>query len=120
MELRVRRAVATVNIMMFRVKPARRAPTAAMPILKAINFFAPSLSDRSPAGIVNKAWRREGIATMTPICWFVRVNSSLITGKMPAWMLPATWVRVWVMVMTSRLKLRMFPCLLLESFFNRS
>lgn len=58
----------------------RKAPTAAIRMLSAISFFAPNLSEKSPAGIENITWQRAGIAAMRPICWLVRLNSSFNVG----------------------------------------
>lgn len=91
-----------MNINRFWVIPAKKAPTAAIPMLKAINFFVPYLSDINPAGIAINAVQRGGIAAIRPICWLERLNSSLITGKRVVRILPATWVKVWVMNMANK------------------
>ena len=69
--------------------PARIAPTAAISTLVAIILLAPNRSERYPVGKVKKICIREGIATMSPICWLERLNSSLRIGKIVERILPA-------------------------------
>lgn len=89
MELSVRRAEATMYIQGFIDILPRNAPTAAIMMLRAINLFGPNLSENSPVGTERRIWQRDGMATIRPICWFVRLNSSLRTGKSVERMLPA-------------------------------
>ena len=51
MELRVVRVVAAMYIQGFRDMLSRKAPTAAMRMLRAISLLAPNLSEKSPAGM---------------------------------------------------------------------
>lgn len=81
----------------------RNAPAAAMTMLSAISFLGPNLSEKSPVGIENSSVQRVGMATMRPICWFVRLNSSLRIGKRGVHMFPATWIKTWTRTMMSRL-----------------
>ena len=87
----------------------RRAPKAAITMLAAMSFLAPNLSEIIPLGMEKRNWRRLGIATMRPICWLVRLNSALRTGKRVVCMFPAAWTSIWVRTMMRRLELRSLP-----------
>ena len=69
MELRVSRVDATMYIQGLVDMLPRKAPAAAMRMLRVISFFAPNLSERNPVGTEKRNWQREGMATMRPICW---------------------------------------------------
>ena len=88
-ELSVSRVDATMYINGFFDMLPRKAPTAAIIMLMAISFFAPNLSENSPDGTLKRNWQRDGMATMRPICWLVRLNSSLRIGKSVDRMFPA-------------------------------
>jgi hypothetical protein len=78
-------------------------------MLAAMSFLAPNLSEIIPLGMEKRNWRRLGIATMRPICWLVRLNSALRTGKRVERMVPAAWTSVWVTLMMRRLELMSRP-----------
>lgn len=88
-EFRMRRVEATMYIIGFTDILPRKAPAAAIIMLRAISFFAPNLSEKKPVGIEKKVWQRVGIAKRSPICWLVRRNSFMRTGKMVDRILPA-------------------------------
>ena len=109
MELRVRSVEATMNMRGVIEMLPRKAPAAAMMILAAMSFLAPNLSEIIPLGTENRNWRRLGMATMSPICWLVRLNSTLRRGKRVSRMFPAAWTRVWVRIMMRRLEFMSRP-----------
>jgi hypothetical protein len=93
----------------------RKAPTAAMTMLRAMSFLAPNRSENTPAGMANRTVQRVGIAAIRPICWLVSINSSLRTGKSVERMLPAAWTRAWITTVMRSPKLRSLAGLLLSS-----
>ncbi len=99
----MRSVVAAIHIQGFADTLPINAPAAAMTMLSAISFLGPNLSEKSPVGIENSSVQRVGMATMRPICWFVRLNSSLRMGKRGERMLPAAWIRTCVRTMMRRL-----------------
>jgi hypothetical protein len=108
-ELKVRRVEAMMNIQGVVEALPRTAPMAAINMLAAISFLGPNLSETIPLGTLRRNWQRLGIATMRPICWLVRANSSLRTGNRVVRMFPAAWTSMWVSTMMRRLPLRSLP-----------
>lgn len=104
-ELRVSRVDARMYIQGSPDTLPRKAPTAAIIMLSASSLFAPNLSERKPVGTEKRNWQREGIATIRPICWLVRLNSSTRMGNSVDLMFPAAWTRPWVRTMMRRLAL---------------
>ncbi len=103
MVVRVRRVVAAMYIQGFVDTLPRNAPVAAMTTLSAISFLGPNLSEKNPVGIENSRVQRVGMATIRPICWFVRLNSLFRSGKMVERMFPGAWIRMCVRTMMRRL-----------------
>lgn len=119
-ELRVSSVDATMYIQGLNDMLPRNAPTAAIKMLSVRSFFAPNLSEKNPVGTENRSWQREGMATMRPICWFVRANSSLRTGKRVDRMFPAAWTRACMRTMIRRLMLirLVFSCAVSSSMLD--
>jgi len=87
----------------------RRAPIAAISMLVAMSFLGPNRSETTPLGILRSSWQRLGIATMRPICWLVRANSSFRTGNRVVRMFPAAWTSICVSTIRTRLPLMILP-----------
>jgi hypothetical protein len=114
--LNVRRVEATMYIQGDTETLPKRAPTAAIKILAAMSFLGPNLSETIPLGTLKRNWQRLGIATIRPICWLVRLNSSLSTGKRVERMFPAAWTSICVRTMIKRLGL--ISLLMLDELFS--